>query len=413
MNQENDDKNTSTNPVEPVELGPKEAPVPRNTDELDRLTRVLSEVDPGWKIAIMRVAPSWCRGHLETYEVYDPSESVDVNYLIRHWGGHKLHLKVHNERGHIVGGGSIALYSYPPRVHGRLIEEDDYFAKNPVVTQVAPIVQQQPAASAGGIDIMQLLSMLQKGNKNELELAMKILDRAPSAPAQQIGNIAEQMTAMFGLLSQFREMFAAETAVGGGGGGDNESILPMVGDLVKGLMSMNQQKQLVQSTSTIQPPRQSPPIPINNRPKQSPPPDPSPARAAPRAAPRAPLNMDNAVDYLASLDSSDISSTIVETMKNLPREKRDQALTHLMIAMRDNPFLDDLENIDDTFSQDEDNEEHYDYYEPEDHQDSFRDEFEPGPDETNHPPDRPSHPKGVDLPTDPQPRGIPGNPRKA
>ena len=404
MHQENDDKNTPTNPVEPVDTGAKEAPVypiPRNTDDLDRLTRVLSEVDPGWKIAIMRVAPSWCRGHLETYEVYDPSESIDVNYLIRHWGGHKLHLKVHNERGHIVGGGSIALYSYPPRVHGRLIEEDDYFAKNPVVTQVAPIVQQQPTAPAGGIDIMQLLSILQKGNKIELELAMKILDRAPSAPAQQIGNIAEQMTAMFGLMGQFREMFAAE----GSSGGD-ESILPVVGDLVRGLMSMNQQKQLVQNTPTIQPPRQSPPIPINNRPKQSPPPD--PARAAPRDAPRAPLNMDSAVDYLLSLDSSDISATLLETMKKLPERKRAEAVTEFMCALQQDPVLDDLENIDDTFSQDDD---YYD--ESDDHPAAFPDEFESGPDAPNHPPDRPSHTKSVDLPTDPKPRGIPGHPRKA
>jgi hypothetical protein len=323
-----------------------------------RLARLLSSMGQGWKVSIIRVQPSWCRGHLETVEIYDPSEAIDIDYLIRTWGGQRLHVKIHNEKGDWVGGGSVSLFSYPPLVQGERITPKTVMTETPPSqTQINP-VQQGPAFS--GIDIPALFKLLQQGKKSELDLALKILERqpnmaapAPAQPNQPMGSMFEQMGAMMQMFGQMRE-FLGDMSQGGAApatGGDD--LAPVIGDVVKGLLGTVQQNpQPTQARPTVVGPRPVPPVP------GTPPPGTNNGdHRAPDLRPVEGIGVESLsaiANKLAGLSPEDSVDVIIQALGDMPADKRQAAIqTFMQSMMGDDSDLDGLLDTDDTYSQDE------------------------------------------------------------
>lgn len=316
-------------------------PPPIEIQRSDRLTRLLSSVQSGWKIAILREQPSWCKGHLETLEVFDPSEegsAVDVNYLIREWGGHKLFLKVHNERGQWVGGGSISLFSYPPRVHGKLLQEPNYAE----LLTPAPAPQQNPypypppAAPGPTLDFGKLLDIVMKQKNSDPTMLLKILElqqqqQVQAAPPQQ--NIVEQFMGMMGLMREMQGMLGEFGGGGGGGGGGDDlgGMLPMVADLLKGLMQ--KQGQPAPQRRVLTPPQHGgapvqplPPAPVQGSTGET---------------------LSGIADKLATLDPSDAAEVVLKALGDMPEERRSRAMSIFLNSMGEEEYLDDMSNKDD------------------------------------------------------------------
>lgn len=331
----------------------------------ERVQRLLSTVDQGWKISIIRTQPSWCRGHLETVEVYDPSETVDTDYLIRQWGGQRIHIKVHNEKGQWVGGGSISLFSYPPKVRGREIKEEDFYSSSPLQNNPAPFAQQQytqhpTPAGANQLDLNSLLGLLQKSKKEELQFALELMKRAgtggaqpaPAAPAAGMGAMAEQMVSMFQMFGQMKELFGS--VEGGQGGGDE--LTPIIGDIVSKLFDGKRDldsQQRGRGGRALMPPTGGP---SSAGPPAGRAPDPG-DQGVPQLHPVDSLQNDTLsgiADKLSSLSPGDASDVLIQALGNMPEEKRNAAMQEFFQNMAGGEIpdpaelLDDMENEPDT-----------------------------------------------------------------
>lgn len=337
LNPETNEQSVSDDGEKEVDF---ERPMSKEENQTNRLFRLLSTIEQGWKISIIRTHPSWCRGHLETIEVFEPDDTVDTDYLIRTWGGSRLHLKVHNERGQWIGGGSISLFSYQPKVRGKTINESDYFSQNPVAPPPAhPMTYgQQPQ-----MDIGKLLELLQKGNKSELDLALKILERAPMQhqqipqPQQQgIGSMAEQMVAMFSMMSQMKNFFGD---LNGPAQNDSDSLGPVIGDVVKSLLNHNQTPQSRRAL-------------VSTRQKTGP--NPTGSAVAPlRPVQELGDRLSDIANKLSSLSPSDAADVLMQALGDMPEDRRKEAMTAFLGNLTEDSTLDGLLNQDDTNSQDD------------------------------------------------------------
>lgn len=346
-----DDKTTKDPAVEiadfeKTDFQPK---LSKEQEQAEKLQSLLSNIQQGWKISIAREQPSWCRGHLETIEVYDPSEPFDIDYLIRTWGGQRLHAKVHDESGRWIGGGSISLFSYAPKVHGKEIKESDYFAQSSAALPPMPHPYQNPPP-AQQLDLKTLVEILRSGKKSELDLALKILDRAPApAPApvvQKQSSPMEQMLSMFQMFGQMKDLFGDMS--GSSSGGDSESLTPIIGDLVKGLMSGQQNIQNDPRKPALVAPR------APGRPGGAP--GPAPVHQVPPLRPVEGLGEDNLsqiADKLSALSSNDAVDVLIQALGNMPEDKRAESMQLFFEGISGQNELDGLSNEDDNLEEDD------------------------------------------------------------
>jgi len=340
----------SDSPNTPKDFDPKDFSYEPTAEEkkTERLNRLLASVEMGWKISIIREQPTWCRGHLETFEVFDPSESVDIDYLIRTWGGQRLHLKVHDHRGQWVGGGSISLYSYPPKVQGAEITQKDVFGHAPMQQSMPVIpVQQSGFGQTQQIDIAKLFQLLQTGKKSELDLALKILDRAPQTvqpqqTVQPMGSMIADMAAMLQMFGQMRELFGTGEHFARS---DDDSLTPVIGDVIKALFE-NRQNQ-----------GQNPTVkPALVAPKIGPMPTKQPNHSVPDLRPVTGLgdsNLSQIADKLSSLSASDAVDVLMQALGNMPEKKRQEAMQTFFSEIMEDSNLDGSLNPMDTYDQDD------------------------------------------------------------
>jgi hypothetical protein len=79
------------------------APAPPPPDDIDeKLAEIADFFDgltTGVSVMISRLEPEWCSGYLEEKEIIEGSEPIDINYLIKSWGGKRLRCRVRSKRG--------------------------------------------------------------------------------------------------------------------------------------------------------------------------------------------------------------------------------------------------------------------------------------------------------------------------
>lgn len=326
---ENDEKDELNGPDISMFTPPK-----RDEIETGRLHHLLQNVQTGWKITIYRQAPAWCRGLLETVEVYDPQETIDIEALIRRWGGQALHLRVLQENGRWVGGGTIPLYSYPPKVRGKELHEHELYT-TPQQPNVQQPMQQITPFSGNTLDLSKLLDLIAKGKTNEVDVLLKMMERFQGFaqhPTQQQSSVdmMKQMMEMFALFTKMKEVLGGESPR------EQEPMIPMIGDLVKSLVNGRRQPPV----AAVLPPRKPPTIPTVSRPA------PSPETAETQ-------NLRDFADKLARLSPKDTAEVVAEALGNMPEERRQEAMSAFLGMMSgSDDELDDPEESDDTSDHD-------------------------------------------------------------
>jgi hypothetical protein len=310
-----------------------------------RLEYLLANVEKGWKISIIRVDPSWCRGHLETKDVYDDSDQVDISYLIDNWGGHRLQLKVHGEDGKIIGGGTVSLFSYPPKVHGQILKRNQHYIPSPAELQAPPppYYHQQPVSNpAPQLDLRAIVDLLGKQKGTDVAGLLKVLEfsQARQQPAAQLGSMADQM---MGLLSLMREMQTVFGAMGGGNGGaaatdDQDGFAPIIAEVVKGLVQ-RQNPPEVPSRGALVAPRQtrrSRPVP-----RSVPQSEPQPVPTDEHPGEQTPESILSFADDLSRLEADDAAGVVLLALEKMPPDKRNLALQTVAANMDQGTSVDD------------------------------------------------------------------------
>lgn len=322
-------------------------------DQFDVLAEGLAALSPNWKVSIQRVAPSWCKGHLETIDVYDPSDhGIDMDYLIRKWGGRKLWIRILNEKGQYKSSGTINLFSFPPRVNGTEIREHEVYGMSPEQNPNRPTYQpmpyqpQQQQQQGLGLDITKLIDIISKkgGAGADMGTILQIMEYARSSqqPQNQMQMMMEQMAGMMGVMSQMRQLFG--DGGGGGGGGSDDSFSPIVGELAKALINRQpQQPQQMPSRGALAPPRRQF--------QASPPPKSKPvSKPQPNTSQIDDDEIDiveDLADKLAALDVDDAAEAAMMAIDSMPEEKRN-AVMRAFLTMGERRQLDDSSTMTDT-----------------------------------------------------------------
>lgn len=118
----------------------KEPEMKAAEDSIERVEKILADVSTGYKVQVQRLSPGWCKGFLETIDVVD-NQPVDMEYLIRTWGGECLRLRVKDPNGKYVGGADIPLYSYPPLKYGKPLKHPADIDEKEPIREVNPFGQ--------------------------------------------------------------------------------------------------------------------------------------------------------------------------------------------------------------------------------------------------------------------------------
>lgn len=324
------------NQSNPMEFHEQELSTPEQISQ-DRIRYLLKNIRPGYQIAVIRIKPSWARGHLETYEYYgDDDEPIDIDYLIRMWGGHRLQIRILGEKGRYVGGGSIPLYSYPPKVRGKIITEQDSIGSttgpDASMSRSIPHYIPQPQNT---LDIGKILDLLSKNKGNDIGSTLKLLEYIQASkynPTPPQGNPMEQMLQMAQMFRQMKDIFG-EFSGGGGGGDDSDGFMPLAGDLLKTLLTKQNQPQPVRGVlsppSSQAPKRESAPTPHANTEKDS---------------------VLSLAKKISELDSSDAAGVAFLALDSMPTDKRESVIRSI---------ISEMSNIDET-EENEDNIDRYD-----------------------------------------------------
>jgi len=338
----NDDDGIKAEVIQQPEKTSKEA------RSQERLERLLGNLEQGWKITIKREQPSWCRGHLETIEIYDPSEDgsqVDLEYLVRMWGGQKLHLKVMDEKARWLGGGSISLFSYPPKVRGKLLLEEESLGGGPnsPVTQI-PFPPYPPPPQAQ-FDMNKILDLISKQKGADIPTLLKLLEISQARSTPQY-NAMSQMTGMadqmLGMMTLFKEMKNVFGDVGGGGSSDSDSLSPVFAEVIKGLVQTK--NNTLPSAGTLVAPKKIRPKALPNHAETSE----KPAIQKPNTERDRVLSL---AEQLSKLDPEDASGVVLLAMDRMPADKREQAMKSFFSDVNQDDLI---ENEDDFVDDDKD-----------------------------------------------------------
>jgi hypothetical protein len=252
------------------------------------------------------------------------------------------------------------MFSFPPMVHGKVIRIEDLQANMPTpqgnpALGIPPQAPPQPAQPQ--IDINHLFEMMQGTKQNDLQLALQLLEKSKvqnAPPANQIGDMVNQMMGMFTLFGQMKEMFGQNLGDAPAGGGE-ETMIPVIGDLIKGLLNRNQPQQapmmMPARRGALAPPRAQPsPAPTPPQPQQggkqvernSLPPQQSGGD-----------NLSSLAGKLADLSPTDASEVLLEALGNMPEERRSAAMQHFFANMTGEDLLDDSSFDEDNYDDDE------------------------------------------------------------
>jgi hypothetical protein len=144
------------------------APPPGDIDEkLAEIADFFDGLTTGVSVMISRLEPEWCSGYLEEREIIEGAEPIDINYLIKSWGGKRLRCRVRSKRGGNRGQWlrsiDIPLQTWEPLRRGVRIYPRETIDEDETWTTRKP----QPKKNGLG-DIGELMTLMSTMRQNEL-----------------------------------------------------------------------------------------------------------------------------------------------------------------------------------------------------------------------------------------------------
>jgi len=136
--------------------------------DLEDIDNLLAEIPEGHKVAVTRVKPNWCEGHLDTFLVYkndNGQSNLNANELKRRFGGETLMLRFLNEHGKFLKQRTFTFAGEPPRVNGKRLESPE--EKEERKEREKEEKEQQKMAAQSNDKIIELLAKLALPQQNQ------------------------------------------------------------------------------------------------------------------------------------------------------------------------------------------------------------------------------------------------------
>lgn len=197
--------------------------------EMEAIDEYLSGLEPGFKLVIRRLEPSWCKGFLEEIDITEASDPISLNYLINTWGGQRLMLKFRRPNGTWARYKEVSLYTFEPLVWGQPLKRDTPNPHKPsessrdfVPSQTQALAPSQPIPpTSTKREMMELLQMLQAMRAADMQ-AMAAMMR----PQQDYPDPYRMMQNAFGLFSQL------QASKSPGQTSEDDEVIGLLGKLV-------------------------------------------------------------------------------------------------------------------------------------------------------------------------------------
>jgi hypothetical protein len=282
-------------------------------EKVDRLEAELSALEPGVQVIISRLQPSWCKGKLEKITV--PDEGIDVNYLIRTWGGKLLSLKVLGKGNRILGSHSIELYTFEPRIYGKPLRQpthidgsvdEDTPTNAPIVPTSAP--QQDMTALYA-----KMFELADERNKAEIDGLKQMLitfmtqstQQPPPQQASALGGISD-LVKTANAINQLKEAFHTEPVLSGA---SPEDAFPgQVMDVLKMFLD-NKQSEPAKLTGPVQAQLQQT------------------AQQPPATRKVTPIHGTDPIAQITAMDPTRAADTLITALGRMPQQKKAATVT--------------------------------------------------------------------------------------
>jgi hypothetical protein len=224
-------------------------------EEIDAadLDEYLHGMQPGITCQIHRLEPAELSGFLEEVEVTEASNPISMEKLKRRWGGRKLLLKFRQAKGQPGGGRwlkffTVAMYSYPPLVHGHPPTSDDI--PNPhdqtTVNNIPTGDQNQLNQMTQFVSLMGVIQQMQKAETHAvMEVLKPLIERSMQPPPPP-----PTPPDPFKYFAQFGQMWSTVAEVvkhqigGGQPVGENDELLAVVTKAIEAFKGDNNESRM-------------------------------------------------------------------------------------------------------------------------------------------------------------------------
>lgn len=286
-------------------------PLEEPRDPISKASKWFEDLKSGYSITVTRLKPTWAQGYLEKLYYVD-GEPIDMDYLIRQWGGELLRLQVRNERGGYVSQCDVPLYSFSPRsrgvvLHGPGNEPDKSQAPrgdfSGFASPQAP--QHNPLETASGLAT--LLNQLSQSQQQNLKGYIDFLNRNSQPQTSALGGL-EQVVAVAKVYQQLQGIFgsANSPAIPPPLGEGDAAFLPYIADIIKTVLNKEQK----------------PKAPIVG-PRIVPVPESKPVQAIES-------DLENIAKSISGLAPNDAAEVVAAAFGMMPEEKRNLAVPRFM-----------------------------------------------------------------------------------
>lgn len=288
----------------------EKSPVDRIDDQLAAISDFFEGLTTGVSVMVSRLEPEWCSGYLEEIDIMEGREPIDINYLIKTWGGKRLRCRVRSRRGRSSGQWlrsiDIPLQTWEPlrrgkRIFPRTDDAGDDGGDTWTTKPPAPAPEKSGLGQLG--ELASLMGLLQK---NQLE-AMQALGLGARQPRGDSGGTT------IATAIELAKLLSASSAPASS---NEDSSIELFGRALEILRP--------------QPPAPAPAIVSQSS---------QPVRLA---------------DHLARLEPDQAVGCLQEALDKMPPERRNGAMAALLRALADTGILDsDDDDTDDDTDTDE------------------------------------------------------------
>lgn len=284
-------------------------------DQIDRLEEFFSVIQPGTRLLIERLKPSWCQGLLE--EIVVTEENIDLSYFIQTWGGHLLSGKIRDKTGKIRGSYLIPLYTYDPLRWGKRLphpNQGDRFdpPSGESIQKNSPVIVQQPNPQPDILSALPaLFSMFDQQRQVEMQLMSQLLANR-NTPAVQPSGI-QDLANLGNTFKQLQDIFRTDT----NSSGDDMAFMPQIIDALKMVLPSGSSSKEPKPSKLIGPGPTTNTLP--------------PATITPLRSP----NSGDVANALTEMDPDTAAKTLLTAIGRMPAGKREEALRIFLSEFQD------------------------------------------------------------------------------
>lgn len=308
---------------------PRTEPEREADRKIEALELELANLQPGVQVILERLRPSWCKGQLEKLTVSD--EGLDLDYIIRTWGGQLISVKIVGKGGRICGSHSVELYTFEPRRFGKILKEPSRPGEDDEAGyQPPPSPQQIVAGPSNELSIMEkVFTLMNAQRQSEIDTLRAIVT------AQLQNQVSSTPATAPAVQDPLRELLKAANTYRQLEGIFGPKETPQLGGEEQFPAQIMEMAKMLFDKSGQQPRAQLVEPQLNPRPI-APPPKMAPSTPATAPAPVTPIReKPDLASMLSGLNANEAAETLIMALGKMDPNKQDDTIEAFMDKFRE------------------------------------------------------------------------------